>query len=110
MNSGSILRLMTEVLDGICKIAEKMGLKDLNYSPSVVLSNVPLWILPDSVSKTVICSDSAAALRGLSSKQTVREDLMIEIHVMLLRLQKMSIEVQFCCAPAHMGVKSLINH
>lgn len=32
---------MTEVLDGIGKIAEKMGLDELNYTPSVVLINVP---------------------------------------------------------------------
>lgn len=44
---------------------------------------------------TALKTDSAAALRGFSSRQTVREDLMIE----------MQYRGEFCCVPAHNCVK-----
>lgn len=53
----------------------------------------------------VICSDSAAACKDLSSLQTVREDLVLEICIMLLWIQRMGLEVQFCWIPAGMGIK-----
>ncbi len=67
------------------------------------------WIEQVQPLKRVICSDSAAALRGLSSRQTVREDPVIEIHIMLFRLQRMGIEVQFFWILAHMGLKDSLN-
>ncbi len=77
---------------------------NVSVFPAEIIAIIFLqWIEQVQPLKTIICSASAAALRGLSS--TVREDLMIEINVMLLRLQRIGIEVQFCWVPDHMGVK-----
>ncbi len=54
--------------------------------------------------RVVICSDSAAAL-SLNSKETSRDDLLLEKCTILLRIQRVGTDVQFCWVPAHVGVK-----
>ena len=56
-------------------------------------------------SKVVICSDSAAALQSIKTGQTVREDLIIKIYMLLLNLQQLRIDVHFCWIPAHVGIE-----
>ncbi len=69
--------------------------------------------------RIVICSDSAAALSSLNSKETSRDDLLLEKFTILLRIQRVGTDVQFlnrwtdemrwtdefCWVPAHVGVK-----
>ncbi len=55
--------------------------------------------------RVVICSDSAAALSSLNSKETSRDDLLLEKCTIMLRKQRVGTDVQFCWVPAHVGVK-----
>ncbi len=45
--------------------------------------------------RVVICSDSAAALSSLNSKETSRDDLLLEKFTILLRIQRVGTDVQF---------------
>lgn len=54
--------------------------------------------------RVVICSDSTAALFSLNSKKTSRDDLLIEIYTIMLRIQRTGGDVQFVWVPAHVGV------
>lgn len=40
----------------------------------------------------------------MNSKKTVRDDLLIEICTIMLRIQRAGVDVQFVCVPAHVGV------
>lgn len=53
---------------------------------------------------TVICSDSASALKSILSTKTDREDLLVEIYTLLYRLNIEGIIVYFCWVPAHIGI------
>lgn len=54
--------------------------------------------------RAVICSDSAAAMKSLNAKETCREDLLLEVHLSLLRIQRAGLVVEFCWIPAHVGL------
>lgn len=41
--------------------------------------------------RLVICSNSIAALNGINSKETIRDDLLLEISVLSLRTQRIRI-------------------
>ncbi len=63
------------------------------------------WIEEVRPERVVICSDSAAALSSLNSKETSRDDLLLEIFTIMLRIQRAGTDVQFCWVPAHIGVE-----
>ena len=63
------------------------------------------WVDEIKPERVVICSDSIAALKSLHSKITVRDDLIMEILMILLRIERNGTSVQFCWVPAHCGVK-----
>lgn len=47
------------------------------------------WVEEVRPERVVICSDSTAALRSLISKETVRADLLLEVSLIMLRLQSL---------------------
>lgn len=63
------------------------------------------WIEEVRPERVVIFSDSAAALSSLNSKETSRDDLLLEIFTTLLTIQRVGTDVQFCWVPAHAGVE-----
>ena len=63
------------------------------------------WVEEIKPERVVICSDSSAALQSLHSKQTERDDLILEIFMMLLRIERNGTSLQFCWVPAHVGLK-----
>ncbi len=63
------------------------------------------WIEENKPIKSVMCTDSMAALQSLESNISVREDLIIETRHILLNIRNLGIEVQFCWVPAHIGIK-----
>ncbi len=63
------------------------------------------WIEEVRPERVVICSDSAAALSSLNSKETSRDDLLLEIFTIMFRIQRAGTDVQFCWVSAHIGVE-----
>ena len=53
----------------------------------------------------MICSDSAAAIQSIKSGQSVREDLLIDVYMLLLNIQQLGIYVHFCWIPAHVDTE-----
>ncbi len=41
----------------------------------------------------------------MNAKETSRDDLLLEIFTIMLRIQRAGTDVQFCWVPAHVGVK-----
>ncbi|XP_046732719.1 uncharacterized protein LOC124403146 [Silurus meridionalis] len=79
------------------------------------------WIEEVEPERTVICSDSMAALTSLrSGKSESRQDLILEILQSLFRIRQLRVEVNFLWVPAHVGVggnemvdvlaKNALNH
>ncbi len=63
------------------------------------------WIEEVQPERTVICSDSMAALTSLlSGKSEARQDLVFEVLQSLFRIRQLRIEVNFLWVPAHVGV------
>ncbi len=56
------------------------------------------WVEEEKPLKLVICSDSAQAVQSIKSGQTVREDLLMEIYLLLLDLQQLGVHV-------HVGIE-----
>ncbi|MGL5578178.1 MAG: ribonuclease H family protein, partial [Fusobacteriaceae bacterium] len=63
------------------------------------------WVEEIRPERVVICSDSIAALRSLNANETKRDDLLKEISMILLRIHRSGIMIQFCWVPAHVGVE-----
>ena len=63
------------------------------------------WIEEVKPLRTVICTDSMAALHSLDTGHLSREELVIEIRHLLLQIRNLGIIIQFCWVPAHMGIK-----
>ncbi len=63
------------------------------------------WIEEVQPERTVICSDSMAALTSLlSGKSIARQDLVFEVLLNLFRIRQLRIDVHFLWVPAHVGV------
>ncbi len=63
------------------------------------------WIEEVQPERTVICSDSMAALTSLlSGKSEARQDLVFEVLQSLFRIRQLRIEVNCLWVPAHVGV------
>uniref|UniRef100_A0A8C1XU29 Uncharacterized protein n=1 Tax=Cyprinus carpio TaxID=7962 RepID=A0A8C1XU29_CYPCA len=63
------------------------------------------WIEEVQPARTVICTDSMAALSSLlSGKSEARQDLVLEVLQSLYRIRQLRIEVTFIWVPAHVGV------
>ena len=63
------------------------------------------WVEDVRPDRVLVCSDSAAALQSLSSKDALRNDLVLDVLMLLLRLQRAGVSVRFCWVPAHVGVE-----
>ncbi len=64
------------------------------------------WVEEVKPIRAVICSDSMSALNSLSGDiSTTRQELIYEILINLLRIQKMGIVLRFMWVPAHVGVQ-----
>ena len=64
------------------------------------------WVEQVKPDRVVICSDSAAALVALRSRTSrARADLINEVLISLLRVEKVGCEVVFLWVPAHIGVE-----
>ncbi len=63
------------------------------------------WIEEVQPERTVICSDSMAALTSLlSGKSEARQDLVFEVLLNLFRIRQLRIDVHFLWVPAHVCV------
>ena len=63
------------------------------------------WVEEVTPLRTVICSDSQAALMSLKTyKSDSRQDLIYEIAMSLYRTQQLGLYIKFIWIPAHIGV------
>ena len=64
------------------------------------------WVEEVQPGQVVVCSDSAAVLMTLGEgKLGVRSDLVVELLVLLYKIEKAGGEVVFLWVPAHVGVE-----
>lgn len=64
------------------------------------------WVEEVKPTRAVICSDSISSLNSLSGgTSTVRQELIYEILINLLRIQNMGLILKFVWVPAHVGVQ-----
>ena len=63
------------------------------------------WIEEVKPLRTVICTDSMAALHSLDTGHSSREDLIIEMRHLLLQLRNLAIIIEFCWVPAFIGIR-----
>lgn len=87
-------------------IAKRISNKLSVYTAEMVAIIISLqWVEQVKSLKVVICSDSAAAMQSMKSGETAREDLLLEVYLILLNLQHLGIDVHFCWIPAHTGIE-----
>ena len=65
------------------------------------------WVERAHLERVVVCSDSAAALGGLSGDSRVRPDLILELRMALHRIERAGGSVGLMWVPAHVGVEAV---
>lgn len=76
------------------------------YSVELLVIIVVLqWVEDVQPVRIIVSSDSLSVLNSLSSGKSIRSDLLLEVLMLLWRIERMGLVVRFCWVPAHSGVE-----
>jgi ribonuclease HI len=80
------------------------------YSVEMLAIIVALqWLEDVQPVRIIVGSDSLSVLNSLSSGKSNRSDLLLEVFMLLWRIERMGVVVRFCWVPAHSGFGRVLN-